>query len=110
MREADVVLMTSISEGLPMAILEAMAEARPVVATGVGGVPDVLRGCGIVVPSGDIEGLATGVTTLLRNPVFAARLGRRAFVRVHERYTQERCLSRYRALLCEMSGLTPAAA
>jgi len=103
-RAADVVLMTSISEGLPMSILEAMAEARPVVATGVGGVPDVLRGCGVVVPSGDVAGLATAVATLLRNPDFAARLGRRAFGRVHERYTQRRCLARYRELLGELTG------
>lgn len=103
-RGADVVLMTSISEGLPMAVLEAMAQARPVVATGVGGVPDVLRGCGIVVPSGDLEGLARGVATLLRNPDFAARLGRQALARVHERYTQSRCLTRYRALLHELTA------
>ena len=45
-RAADVVLMTSISEGLPMSILEAMGQARPVVSTGVGGVPEVVRGCG----------------------------------------------------------------
>ena len=109
-RGADVVLMTSISEGLPMAILEAMAEGRAVVATGVGGVPDVLRGCGIVVPSGDVSGLATGVTTLLRNPAFAARLGKRAFARVHERYTQRLCLDRYRTLLDELSGRAPVAA
>ncbi|HYV16815.1 MAG TPA: GT4 family glycosyltransferase PelF [Conexibacter sp.] len=110
MRSADVVLMTSISEGLPMAILEAMAEARPVVATGVGGVPDVLRGCGIVVPSGDVGGLATGITTLLNNPVFAERLGRRAFARVHERYTQQRCLTRYRELLSELTAQAAVAA
>ncbi len=51
-RDADVVLMTSISEGLPMSILEAMSEARPVVSTGVGGVPDVVTGCGVVTPPG----------------------------------------------------------
>ena len=55
---ADVLLMTSISEGMPMGILEAMSHARPVVATSVGGVPEVLRGCGIVAPSGDVNGLA----------------------------------------------------
>jgi polysaccharide biosynthesis protein PelF len=109
-RGADVVLMTSISEGLPMSILEAMAQGRAVVATGVGGVPDVLRGCGIVVPSGDVAGLATGVSTLLRDPAFAARLGRRGFERVHERYTQARCLQRYRALLAELTGVRAMAA
>ena len=110
MRDADVVLMTSISEGLPMAVLEAMAQGRPVVATGVGGVPEVLRGCGIVVPSGDVARLATGVATLLRNPGFAERLGRRAYARVRESYTQRRCLEGYRTLLAELTGHDLAAA
>lgn len=109
-RAADVVLMTSISEGLPMAVLEAMAQARPVVATGVGGVPEVLHGCGVVAPSGDVARLATGVATLLRNPGFAERLGRRAYVRVRERYTQRRCLDGYRELLGELTGGGTAAA
>ena len=55
-RASDVVLMTSISEGLPMAILEAMGQARPVVSTGVGGVPEVVRGCGMVCAPGDDHG------------------------------------------------------
>ena len=110
MRGADVVLMTSISEGLPMAVLEAMAQGRPVVATGVGGVPDVLHGCGVVVPSGDVARLATGVATLLRNPDFAERLGRRAYKRVRERYTQRGCLEGYRELLHELTGTTAAPA
>src|SRR5207342_3630538 len=54
---ADVVLMTSISEGLPMSILEAMGQGRPVVSTGVGGVPDVVRGYGLVTRPGDAHGL-----------------------------------------------------
>ena len=45
-RGADVVLMTSISEGLPMSVLEAMSQGRPIVSTCVGGVPDVVKGCG----------------------------------------------------------------
>lgn len=110
MRSADVVLTTSISEGLPMAVLEAMSQGRPVVATGVGGVPEVLRGCGVVVPSGDVARLATGVVTLLRNPGFAERLGRRAHARVRERYTQRACLAGYRELLGELTGRAAAAA
>jgi glycosyltransferase involved in cell wall biosynthesis len=108
-RDADVVLMTSISEGLPMSILEAMAQARPVVATAVGGVPEVLRGCGIVPPPGDVHAIATGVATLLGNPELAAHLGRRGFARVHRIYTQKACLAGYRDLLGELAGVEMAA-
>jgi polysaccharide biosynthesis protein PelF len=103
-RNADVVLMTSISEGLPMSILEAMAQARPVVATAVGGVPEVLRGCGVVPPPGDVHAIATGVATLLRNPQLAAHLGRRGFARVHRIYTQTACLDGYRELLGKLAN------
>jgi polysaccharide biosynthesis protein PelF len=104
-RDADVVLMTSISEALPMSILEAMAQARPVVATGVGGVPEVLRGCGIVPPPGDVHAIATGVATLLRNPDLGARLGQRGFDRVHRVYTRSACVDGYGDLLGELTGL-----
>lgn len=98
-RAADVVLMTSISEGLPMSILEAMSEGRPVVTTGVGGVPDVVKGCGVVTPPGDIFALALGVTTLLRNPDLAWRLGRRGHERLHRVFDETFCIDGYRELL-----------
>jgi polysaccharide biosynthesis protein PelF len=98
-RDADVVLMTSISEGLPMAILEAMGQGRPVVSTGVGGVPDVVRGCGYVTAPGDVEGLALGVTTLLRNPDLAWRLGRRGTDRLARVFGEQACVEGYRDLL-----------
>ena len=107
-RDADVVLMTSISEGLPMSILEAMAQARPVVATGVGGVPEVLHGCGIVPPPGDVHAIATGVAMLLRDPALAARLGRRGFRRVHRQYTRTACLDGYRDLLGQLTSAVAA--
>ena len=67
-RDADVVLMTSISEGLPMSILEAMSQGRPVVSTGVGGVPDVVKGCGVVTAPGDDHGLAMAVVDAAAQP------------------------------------------
>lgn len=98
-READVVLLTSISEGLPMSILEAMAEARPVVATKVGGVPEVLHGVGIVQPPGAVHALAGSVAFLLRNPTTAAHLGLLGRNRVAESYSGSAHLAEYRRLL-----------
>jgi len=104
-RDGDVVLMTSISEAMPMALLEAMAQARPAVATSVGGVPGVLRGCGLIAAPGDVHGLATAVVSLLGDPNLAATLGRRGFDRVHRRYTLERCVASYRDLIGELVGV-----
>jgi glycosyltransferase involved in cell wall biosynthesis len=97
-RASDVVLMTSISEGLPMALLEAMSQARPVVSTGVGGVPEVVRGCGLVAAPGDAHALALSVLTLLRNPGLAETLGRRGHARVRRTYARSASLTGYREL------------
>ncbi|MEA2268015.1 MAG: polysaccharide biosynthesis protein PelF, partial [Solirubrobacteraceae bacterium] len=109
-RDADVVLMTSISEGLPMAILEAMGQGRPVVATGVGGVPDVVKGCGLVTPPGDVVGLAMAVTTLLRNPALSWTLGRRGHRRLARRFSEQACLHGYHELLMTAARRTHVAA
>ena len=103
-RASDVVLMTSISEGLPMAILEAMGQARPVVSTGVGGVPEVVRGCGMVCAPGDDHGLATAVVMLLRNPELAWRLGRRGHRRLGRLFNESACIDGYRELLGTLTG------
>ncbi len=107
-RGGDLLLMTSISEGMPMTMLEAMAQGRPTVATAVGGVPGILRGCGIVVPPGDVHALAGAVVTLLRNPRLAAELGRRGHVRLHQRYTLERCMEDYGKLISNLIAGTAA--
>ena len=103
-RGGDMVLMTSISEAMPMALLEAMAQGRPAVATSVGGVPGVLRGCGIVAAPHDVHALATAVVTMLRNPHLADELGRRGFERLNRRFTLARCLAGYRELIGEMAA------
>jgi len=98
-RAADVVLMTSISEALPMSILEAMGAGRPVVSTAVGGVRDVVKGCGVIAPPGDAHALAMGVVTLLRRPDLAGTLGRRGHRRLARIYTDVACVSGYRELI-----------
>ncbi|HWI72475.1 MAG TPA: DUF3492 domain-containing protein [Baekduia sp.] len=103
-RASDVVLMTSISEGLPIAILEAMGQARPVVSTGVGGVPEVVRGCGLVCAPGDDHALATAVVLLLRNPDLAWRLGRRGHRRLGRLFNETACVNGYRELLGALTG------
>ena len=101
-READIVLMTSISEGLPLAALEAMAQGRPVVSTAVGGVPDMLRGAGLLAPACDVHRLAAAVGLLLRDPALARRLGERGYERVATRFTEDGCVGGYRNLLLEL--------
>jgi glycosyltransferase involved in cell wall biosynthesis len=103
-READIVLMTSISEGLPLATLEAMAQGRPVVSTGVGGVPDLLRGAGLLAPACDVHRLAAAVCLLLRDPDLARKLGERGYERVGSRFTEEGCVGGYRNLLFGLMG------
>ncbi len=88
----DVFVMSSWFEGLCLAVLEAMAMARPVVATRVGGIPSsVVPGeTGVLVPPGDAEALAAAVTALLRNPQRARTLGAAGRKRVLERFTVNR--------------------
>ena len=65
-----------MSEGMPNAVLESLAHGRAVVASAVGGVPEILEhGGGVLVPPGDPEALADAMRALLADPAMAARLG-----------------------------------
>jgi GT2 family glycosyltransferase/glycosyltransferase involved in cell wall biosynthesis len=83
MREAEIFVLPSTSEGLPMALLEAMAYEQAIVATAVGGVPDVLgtEDDAIVVPPGDTAALADGLARLAGDPELRRRLGAAAAAR-----------------------------
>lgn len=83
--EADVFLLASHAEGMPNAVLEAMAAALPVVATGVGAVPEMLPE-GVLVPVGDPGAIARVLLELAGDPERRLALGRRNRERVEARY------------------------
>jgi polysaccharide biosynthesis protein PelF len=105
LEDANVAVFSSISEGFPIACLEAMAHGRPVVATRVGGVPEALSGCGYVVAPGDHEAIAAGILTLTSDPVLAHQLGERGRVRAARQFGQAACLDGYRTLLSDLTGI-----
>lgn len=76
--EGDVVLLSSISEGFPFATLEAMLCRKPVVATSVGGLPEQIEGCGIVVEPRNPQEMGEAVLTLMNDPELCARYGKAA--------------------------------
>ncbi|WP_291308966.1 glycosyltransferase family 4 protein, partial [Devosia sp. 66-14] len=81
---ADILVLPSFTENLPLSIIEAMASGLAVVATPVGAVPDIVRDgeTGLLVPVGDVEALATALTRLVEDPPLRQRLGAAA-LRLH---------------------------
>jgi L-malate glycosyltransferase len=96
----DIFVLPSWSEGLPNSVLEAMAAGLPIVATRVGGVPEIIEDglSGLLVTPKDPHALATAILKLLTNKQFAEQLGRCAKDRVWAGFSLER-------LLAELDGL-----
>jgi glycosyltransferase involved in cell wall biosynthesis len=72
---------------MPAKIFDAMALARPIVSTAVSMIPEVIEGCGLLVPPGDVVALAAALRRLLDDPATAAELGRRARLRCQAHYS-----------------------
>lgn len=95
----DLFVLSSRTEGLPLAVPEAMATALPVVATAVGGLPSVVpRECGTLVPSGDANALGGAIDALARDPVRARAMGRAARRHALERFSIDRMTDAYEAI------------
>lgn len=103
---ADVVVNPSDFEGLPVALLEAMAQARPVIATAVGGVPSIIREgeTGLLVPPADPGRLAVGIERLLDDRELALRVGEHAREVVEREYGVERMVRATEAVYEEVLG------
>ena len=102
--DLDVVALTSINEGTPVSLIEAMAARVPVVATAVGGVPDVVADgeTGCLVEAGDAEGLAEAITELLRNPERAKAMGRAGREAVYPRFAAQTLFTNIERLYTEL--------
>ena len=111
---ADLYVLPSRSEAFPNGAIEAMAAGLPVVASGVGGLRDLIEHgrTGILVPPCDPETLASAIRSVIDNPAVAQRLGASARAEVSGRYSFERMVSSFEALydqeLHESVAATPA--
>jgi glycosyltransferase involved in cell wall biosynthesis len=118
----DVVALTSLNEGTPLTLVEAMANARAVVATAVGGVVDLLGGLdesalrrhrawrvcerGVQVQPGDVDGFAHALAYVIENEELRAQMGARARRFVESHYSVERLLGDLRDLYDDLKNAT----
>jgi glycosyltransferase involved in cell wall biosynthesis len=85
----DIVALTSLNEGCPVSIIEALAAGKPVVATAVGGVKDVIQHeeNGLLVAPGDTDGIARALADLIASPNKRQQLASQGRKTVFERFT-----------------------
>jgi glycosyltransferase involved in cell wall biosynthesis len=102
----DVFVLPSLSEGMPKSLLEAMGAAKPVVATPVGGVLELVEHdvTGLTVPPRDPTALADAIWSILGNPSRREELGRQARAYARRNFSIERMVSAYDSLYQECFG------
>jgi glycosyltransferase involved in cell wall biosynthesis len=102
--DADVKVLPSLWEGFGLVLLEAMAVGKPVVASAVDAVPEVVVDgeTGLLVPPGQAEPLASAVVRVLTDRDFADRLGRAGRERVRERFALDQMVSETDAVYREL--------
>ncbi|GAA2072326.1 glycosyltransferase [Streptomyces albiaxialis] len=103
----DVVVLSSVVEGFPVSLVEAMFCGRATVSTDVGAVCEVIGGTGLVVPPRNPRALADACADLLRDPARGARLGAAARSRALELFTVEQNVEAFRGIYLELMSHCP---
>jgi len=102
--DTDIFVSTSKWEGLPLSILEAMAAEKPIVATNVPGIKEVLEeGAGILVDLDDVNGFKEAILELIKNPEKRKRLALLAKKVVDKKYSLKESIRKWEALYIELS-------
>ncbi|MFQ5812350.1 MAG: glycosyltransferase family 4 protein [Anaerolineae bacterium] len=102
--DLDVVALTSINEGTPVSLIEALAAGVPVVATAVGGVPDVVADgeTGYLVEAGDAKGMAEAIIELLRSPEKAREMGQKGREVVYPKFAVQNLIANVEGIYTEL--------
>ena len=102
----DLYVHPALMEGFGIAVVEAMAMGKAVVATTTGGLPEVVAQgeTGLLVPSGDVESLATTVVSLLQDRARREQMGRNGRTRAHERFSLDASVMHMEQLYGEVLG------
>jgi len=105
----DIFVLPSIKEGLPAALLEAMAAKRPVIATRVGAIPKVIenKDIGVLVEPKDIIGLRDAIMNLINDPERMNLLAREGFNRVRKDFSSDEMCKHYLKLYKEITNPLP---
>lgn len=93
--ELDILAIPSLTEGLPMILLEAMAAEVPTVSTAVGAIPNTLAGCGALVPAGDVDALSAAIAAFAGDLPAARAKAAAARQRVQEHFSAGTMATRY---------------
>ncbi|MFA5146143.1 MAG: glycosyltransferase family 4 protein [Candidatus Omnitrophota bacterium] len=103
----DIFVFPSVKEGLGLALLEAMAHAKPCISSDVGGISDIVRDGenGILFPAGDVKKLSDSIGMLLDDHAMGVRIGRAAGETVRGRFSIETMADKVRKFYGEMGGL-----
>jgi glycosyltransferase involved in cell wall biosynthesis len=106
---ADIFCLPSFAEGLPVVLMEAMALERPVIATRIMGVPELVEDgvTGVLVPPADLDALVSAIEALASDPSRRHRLGRAARVKVLDEFDVHRSARRLRELFRDGSATAP---